>query len=246
MFVLNIFLAAFLVTTEIKRPGAPATSAPPTLERPKPGSTPQLNAPPDQGSSLGVKTPPVEARPAALPSTQRSKRPPIKVLPEAQRASKTTRPDLPAPIPRAVVYPPKEPLGQTPAAVRDPAASLGTSANVAPAGMAASIAAAGVPSNAGPQPNAPAASALTTSAIGHGLAAKGTRSGSMDRVASVGLPGMEKGLVKPKMPVAPTSPKIEIIPRPPVKLENCGDDKVFIACPTLQIRYDTPFTSEAP
>jgi hypothetical protein len=57
---------------------------------------------------------------------------------------------------------------------------------------------------------------------------------------------MEKGLVKPKMPVAPTSPKIEIIPRPPVKLENCGDDKVFIACPTLKIRYDTPFTSEAP
>jgi hypothetical protein len=57
---------------------------------------------------------------------------------------------------------------------------------------------------------------------------------------------MEKGLMIPKMPVAPISAKIEIIPRPAVQFENCGDDKVFIACPTLKIRYDTPFTSEAP
>ena len=63
-------------------------------------------------------------------------------------------------------------------------------------------------------------------------------------MASVGLPGMEKGLVKPKMPVAPTAAKIEIIPRPAVKIENCGDDKVFIACPTLKNRYETPYTSE--
>jgi hypothetical protein len=55
---------------------------------------------------------------------------------------------------------------------------------------------------------------------------------------------MEKVLFIPKMPVAPVSPKIEIVPRPAVKLENCGDDKVFIACPTLKIRYDTPYTSE--
>ena len=55
---------------------------------------------------------------------------------------------------------------------------------------------------------------------------------------------MEKGLVKPKMPVAPTAAKIEIIPRPAVKIENCGDDKVFIACPTLKNRYETPYTSE--
>jgi hypothetical protein len=48
------------------------------------------------------------------------------------------------------------------------------------------------------------------------------------------------------MPVAPISLKIEIVPRPARVLENCGDDKVFIACPTLQIRYDTPYTSEAP
>jgi len=244
MFALNILLAAFLVTTEIKRSGAPATSAPLTLERPKPGSTPQLNAPADQGSSLGLKSPPVEASPAAWPSTQRSKRPAT----EALRASKTTRPVLSAPMPRAVVDPPKEPLGQTPAPVRDPAASSGTSGNVASLGLAASfgIPGAGVPSNAGPHPNAPAALAHAPSAIGHGLTAKGTRSGSMDRVASVGLPEMEKGLVIPKTPVAPISPKIEIIARPAVKLENCGDDKVFIACPTLKIRYDTPFTSEAP
>jgi hypothetical protein len=58
---------------------------------------------------------------------------------------------------------------------------------------------------------------------------------------------MEKVFFKPKMPVAPVSPKMEIVPRPPVKLENCsGDDKVFIACPTLKIRYDTPYTTQDP
>jgi hypothetical protein len=66
------------------------------------------------------------------------------------------------------------------------------------------------------------------------------------KVATVGLPAVENGLVKPKKPVAPISPKIEIVPRPAVKIENCGDDKVFVACPTLKIRYDTPYTSEAP
>jgi hypothetical protein len=65
----------------------------------------------------------------------------------------------------------------------------------------------------------------------------------MSKVASVGLPSMERGLMKPKMPVAQAL-HIEIVPRPPVVAENCGDDKVFIACPTLQIRYDTPYTSE--
>jgi hypothetical protein len=60
---------------------------------------------------------------------------------------------------------------------------------------------------------------------------------------------MEKGLVKPKMPVAPITAKIETIARPVEKLENCGDNKVFVACPKLKNRYDTPytpFTSEAP
>ena len=246
MFVLNILLTAFLVRTEIKGPGAPAISTPLTLHGPKAGSTPQLNAPPDQGSSLdqgssrGLKIPNVEARPAALPSTQMAKRPESKAL----RASKTPRAVLSAPMPRAVIYPPQEPLGRTPAPVRNPAASSSASANVAPPGRAPSfgILGAGVPSNARPHPNAPAASALAPSAIDHGLTAKGTRSGSVAKVASVGLPAMEKELVIPKMPVA-TAPKIEIVPRPAVTLENCGD-KVFIACPTLKIRYDTPYTSE--
>lgn len=242
MFVLNILLAAFLVRTEIKRPGAPAISTPLTLHRPNAGSTRQLNASPDQGSSRGLKTPPVEARSAALPGTQMAKRPETKAL----RASKTPRAALSAPKPRAKFYSPQESLGQTPAPVRNPAASSSASDNVAPPGRAASfgIPGAGVPSNAGPHPNAPAASALAPSAIDHGLTAKGTRSGSVAKVASVGLPAMEKGLVIAEMPVAPVSPKIEIVPRPAVKLENCGDDKVFIACPTLKIRYDTPYTSE--
>ena len=148
MFVLNILLAIFLVRTEIKRPGAPAVSTPLTLEWQKPGSSPQLNAPANQGSSLGVKTPPVEARPDVLPSTQMAKRPATKAL----RASKTPRPVLSVPIPRADIYPPQETLGQTPAPVRDPAASSGASANVASPGLAASfgIPGAGVPSSAGP------------------------------------------------------------------------------------------------
>jgi hypothetical protein len=257
MFVLNILLAAFLVRTETKRPGAPAISTPLTLHPPK-AATPPPNAPPDQGSSLdqgpsldqgsspGLTSPPVEARPAALPSTQMAKRPPIKTLPKALRASKPSRAVLSAPMPRAKFYPPQEPLGRTPAPVRNPAASSSAGANVAPLGRAAflGIPGAGVPSNAGPHPNAPAASALAPSAIDHGLTAKETPSGSVAKVASVGLPAMEKGLVIPKMPVAPVSPKIEIVPRPAVKLENCSDDKVFIACPTLKIRYDTPYTSK--
>ncbi len=258
MFVLNILLAAFLVRTEIKRPearpGPPATSTPLTVHRPNAGTTPQLNAPPDRGPSLdqgssldqgpgrGLKTPPVEARPAALPSTQRAKRSEAKAL----RASKTPRAILSAPMPRPVIYPPQEPLDRTPAPVRNQAASSSASANVAPPDRAASfdIPGTGVPSNAGTHPNAPPAAAPAPSAIDHGLT--GTRSGSVAKVASVGLPAMEKGLVIPHMPVAPISAKIETIPRPAVKLENCGDGKVFIACPTLKIRYDTPFTSEAP
>jgi hypothetical protein len=247
------------------RPGSPATSTPPTLHGPNAGSTPQPKAPPDQGASLdqgaspdqgprldqepirSLKTPPVEARPAASPSTQKSKRPPDRTLSEAQRASKTERAALSAPMPRAVIVPPQQPLGRTPAPVRNPAPSSSASANVVPPGRAVSsdISGAGVPSNAGTHPNAPAASALAPPATDHGLTAKGTRPGSVAKVASVGLPAMEKGLM-PKRPVAPAGVKIEIIPRPAVKRENCGDDKVFVACPTLKIRYDTPFTSEAP
>jgi hypothetical protein len=66
------------------------------------------------------------------------------------------------------------------------------------------------------------------------------------KVASVSLPALEQGLVKPQMPVARTSLKLEFVPRPPKKIENCGDDRVFIPCPELKMRYDTPYTSEAP
>jgi hypothetical protein len=76
----------------------------------------------------------------------------------------------------------------------------------------------------------------------NGLTAKGSGSGSVAKVAPVRLQAMEKGLAIPKMPVAPVVlPKMEI--RPAEKPENCGDDKVFVACPTLKIRYDTPYTS---
>jgi hypothetical protein len=56
---------------------------------------------------------------------------------------------------------------------------------------------------------------------------------------------MEKGLI-PEKPVASVSSNFQIVPHPPVKLENCGDDKVFVACPTLKIRYDTPYTTPDP
>ena len=246
MFVLNILLAAFLVRTEFERPGAPAISTPLAPDRPKAGSTLQINAPPDQGSSLdrrsslGLKTSPVEARPAALPSTQKAKRPET----NARRASKPQRAALSAPMPQPVIYPPQERFGGTPSPPRNPGAPSSASANVASQGLGASfgIPDAGVHSNAGPHPNAPAAPTLAPLAMDNGLTAKGTGAGSVAKVAPVRLQAMEKGLAIPKMPVAPVVlPKMEI--RPAEKPENCGDDKVFVACPTLKIRYDTPYTS---
>ena len=246
MFVLNIFLAAFLVRTEFERPGAPRISTPLAPDQPKAGSTLQINAPPDQGSgldrrsSLGLKSLPVEARRTALPRTQKAKRPET----NARRASKPRRAALSAPTSQPVVYPPQERFGRTPSSVRNPGAPSSVSANVAPQGLGASfgIPSAGVHSNAGPHPNAPAAPALAPLAMNNGLTAKGTGSASVAKVAPVGLQAMEKGLAIPKMPVAPVVlPKMEI--RPAEKPENCGDDKVFVACPTLKIRYDTPYTS---
>ena len=249
LLVLNILLAAFLVSIEFKRPEAQAISL--TL-RPGAGSTPQLNAPPDQGSGLdqgprrGLNVPPVEARPAALPSSRMAKRPPVKPFPKARRASQSSRPVLSAPMPQTVIYPPPEPLVRPPAPVRKPAAPLSATANVPSPARAPSfgVPAAGVPSSAG----APAGSALHPPPIERALTAKGIQSGSVANVASVVLPAMEKGSVMTKRPVASVASQIQVqmIPRPAVKPENCGDDRVFVACPTLKIRYDTPYTSEAP
>src|SRR3954454_22685179 len=206
------------------------------------GSPPTL----DQRSSRGLKAPPVEAKPAALPSSRMMKRPPIKALPKALRASKPSRRVLSEPMPRAVIYPPNQPTVLPPAPVRNPAASLSATANVPFPARAPSfgIPAAGVPSSAG----APAGTALHPPGSDGALTAKGIRSGSVAKVASVGLPAMEKGVAVPKRPVVSVASQIqvEMTPRPAVKPENCGDDRVFVACPTLKIRYDTPYTSEAP
>jgi len=230
---------------------------------------PELNAPGNsgarlgvnQGSSLGGKTPAVEARPAALPSSsEKAKRPATKALGKALEASKTPRTVLPAPMPRAVVYAAHEPPAQPTAPVRDRTAASGPGAVAGQPGVAASfgvsgggVSGAGVRGKAAPPASAPAASALAPAAsalapaaIGHGLNARGTQSGSSVRVASVGLPAVEAGLVKPTMPVGRTGLKLEVIPRPVRNVENCGDDNHFIACPELKIRYDTPYTSEAP
>jgi hypothetical protein len=249
LFVLNILLAAFLVSTEFTRPEPRAIF--PTF-RPGAGSTPQHNAPPyqgsglDQGSSRNLDAPPVEAKPAALPSSRMAKRRPIKPSPKALRASKPSRPVLSAPMPRAVIYPPTEPTVQPSAPVRNPAASLSATANVPlPArALSAGIPAAGVPISAG----TPAGSALQPPGIDRALTAKGIRSGTVAKVSPVGLPAMEKGVVIPKRPVVSVASQIQtqVTPRPAVNPENCGDDKVFVACPTLKIRYDTPYTSEAP
>jgi hypothetical protein len=248
LFVLNILLAAFLVSTEFKRPEARAIS--PTL-RPGADSTPQPNATPsqgsglDQGSSRGLNAPSVEAKPAALPSSRMAKRPPIKALPKGLRASKSSRPVLSAPMPRAGIYPPNEPTVLPPAPVRNPAAPSSATATFPFPTRAPSsgIPAASVPRSAG----APAGSALHPPGSDRGLTAKGIRSGSGVKVASVELPAMEKGGL-PKRPVVSVASQIQVqtIPRPAVNPENCGDDKVFVACPTLKIRYDTPYTSEAP
>jgi hypothetical protein len=252
MFALNILLAAFLVRTEFKRPGAPAISTPPAPDQPKAGSTPKVNAPPPQGSSLDRrpsldrKTSPVEARPAALPSSQKTKRRET----HARRASKPQRAALSAPMPQPVIHPPQERYARTPSPVPNAAAPSSASANVPPQGSGASpglgtsfgMPAAGVHSNSAPHPNPPAAPALAPPARDNGLTAKGTGSGSVAKVAPVRLQAMEKGPAIPKMAVAPVAlPKMEI--RPVEKPENCGDDKVFVACPTLKMRYDTPYTS---
>ena len=58
------------------------------------------------------------------------------------------------------------------------------------------------------------------------------------RVASVGLPGMDKGIVVPKTPVGSLNPKIEIVHRPPEKSNaapNCGG-AIGVPCPTLKKR----------
>src|SRR5579862_1721881 len=121
-----------------------------------------------------------------MPSTQKAKRPET----NARRASKPQRAALPAPMPQPVIYPPRERFGRTPSPVRDPGAPSSASANVAPQGVGASfsIPGAGVPSNAGPHPNAPAAPALARPAMDNGLTARGTGSGSVAKVAPVRLP----------------------------------------------------------
>lgn len=264
LFVANIFLAAFFLRTEIAGFGARAISIPLKFERQKPGSAPQLKTSPEKGGSLGegsrldpdlnqgsgidhgrrdLKARSVGARLAGLPSAHMAKRADNRGL----LASKESRKVLSAPISSAMIIPPTQPLARTPAPVPNPAVSLNASANIPPRGRVPSfgIPDQGVQSRAGQHPNVPAASALGASLIDHALNAKGTRSGAVATVASVGLPVMEKGLVISKRPVAPAGVKIEIIPRPAEKVENCGDDKVFVACPKLKIRYDTPYTFEA-
>jgi hypothetical protein len=226
----------------MKWPGAPASSNPLTLEPQKSGPSQQPNAPVDRESGPVPKILPVDAMPAAWPSVQMPKRPAIKAL----RAGKSLPPKLSASKPQ--VYPPQERLGQTPALIRVPSAPPGSSANVALPGRAASFGTprAGALGNAGPPPKAPAPSVHATAAMGSGFTAKGTRPAAMNRVASVGLPPTETGLLTPKRPVAPISPKLEIVPRPATERENCGDDGAFIACPTLQTRPEVSIPSEGP
>ncbi len=252
LFVLNTLLAAFLVRTEIERPRARAISTPFRPGQLKPSSAPQVNAPPDQGSNLDQRSsrdlnfPPVEAKPSALSGTRTADHLPIRTLPKSLQTSKPSRGVWSPPRRGSVIYPPHEAFIRTPDPVDNPAASSSASVSVAPLARAASVGipGAGVRSNAELHSREPAASGLDPSAIGHGTAAKAIRSAPVATVASVRLPAMETGLVAPKRPVAPAGIKVEIIPRPAVKLDNCGDDKVFVACPTLQIRYDTPYTSE--
>ena len=242
MFVFILLLVAFIVRTEIGRPAAPATTSPLTVEQPKPSPLPELNAPVDSGSSIDQKTPPAEAKPAALPSTQVAKRP----ANNAQRASRTLLPNYPAPVPRAGVNATQQRLGQTPAPARDAAASPGSSANVSSPGQTATVGASGVPGNAGSAPKAPAPSVLAPSATGQGSTAKGTRPATTNRVAPVGLPPMEKGSAMQKKPVASVASQLEIIHLPAGKSENCGTEDAFLACPTLHTRPETPIPSEEP
>jgi hypothetical protein len=249
LLILNIPLVIFFLSKQFRKPEARTIS--PSL-RPGAGSSPQRSAPAypgsglDQGSSPVIKVPPVETRPAAVPARRAAKRPPIHAAAKALRMGKSAHPVLSAATPHAVIYPPHEPVVQPSAPVRSPAVPLSATANVPSPVRAPSsgVPAASVPSSA----NAPAGSALPPRAIDRALPAKQVRSASVANVASVKLPAMAKGSVMPKGSVASVASqiKVEMIPRPAVSPENCGDDKAFVACPTLKTRYDTPFTSQAP
>jgi hypothetical protein len=138
---------------------------------------------------------------------------------------------------------PNQTPAPVPAAIAAPVYSPASSAVVTTPAMVASLRT----SSPGDR-NPTEASRKVTAQAPAGRAAKNAQpalnlKGSVEKttptkVASVGLPGMEKGLAIPKTPVGPLSPTIEIVHRPlqPAEdVQNCGGE-VEIPCPTLHKR----------
>jgi hypothetical protein len=212
---------------------------------------PDLAEPPAAGAAAGHSTRDVQERhasrpratPAHRPSSRGMRRPAMKatgrkLTPKQYVPQRSHQTRFAAPQ----VLPSRTPV-PVPAAVAAPVYSPASGAVVTTPGMVASLR---TPSPGDRNPTE--ASRKVAAQASAGRAAKNAQpalnlKGAVEKttatkVASVGLPGMEKGLAIPKTPVGPLSPKIEIVHRPPQPAEdvpNCGGE-VEIPCPTLHKR----------
>jgi hypothetical protein len=224
MAILNVVLGVSLIEAKLPklRPAEtaslPAPNVPRAIDGPAVKPRSELNQPKDQSFAPNLKSAPVRAIPVP-----RTRTPKPSVI-----AAKRPKP---RPAPPAGIAAPS--VTQSPAPVHE-AASSPAAAN--PPSDVASIRTPGVGGQGrAEQPQ----TAHDPPVNGKGTSAKETSSSVAPKVARkvapVRFPAIDKGWV-PKMAVAPVSPKIEIVPRPPApKPENCGGD-VYVPCPTLHSR----------
>ncbi len=249
MIVLNLLLGAFIVKTEFIGHGPAEGSVTPKSVSPKidvPIVDPRPELKPLQNLAPLPSQSPTPSSPAWAPKARGAKRAAI----TAARPRVTLKHYIPKRSPRARLAAPRISPSRTPAPV--PAAvaaslpSPGSGAVSIPPALVASIRTPAV----GVRSIAETPQKVTTPATA-GSAARKTQPAlnpkavsnqkQVSKVASVGLPGMDKGLAAPKLAVGPLSPKLEIVRRPPepkVDVPNCGGD-VVIPCPTLHKRPST-------
>jgi hypothetical protein len=247
----NLVLMGFLFKDQIKRFEPAAKSAAPALNRPAAEPQPDLNPAPDQNSNADLK--PVPARSPTVDLQPTPAHVPLAAPPKLTKAKRSTasvmqhRKPLKTTIHRtfshARYFAPRAAPNRATATVPATAPVPNYRANVAPPPAVV----ASVPSPTVGVRNQPELQrkTITPAVIGSGLGGNGVQSSTnartTTRVASVGLPEMDKGLIKPSMPVAPLSPKLEIVPRPKGldrEMPNCGG-LVFIPCPTLHTRSES-------
>ena len=246
MIVLNLLLGAFIVKTEIFGHGPAERSVMPKSVSPKidvPIVNPRPELKPLQNLAPLPSQSPTRSSPVWEPKARGAKRAAItaalprvtlkhyipKRSPQARLAAPRISPSrTPAPVPAAVAAPLPSPGSGTVSTSPALVASIRT-----PAAGVRSIAE--TPQKVITPATAGSAARKTQPALNPKAVSNQKQ---VSKVASVGLPGMDKGLAAPKMAVGPLSPKLEIVHRPPVQKEaapNCGGD-VEIPCPTLHKR----------